>query len=198
MPFISEEIWQRVAPLTGTCGDTIMLQRWPEPAQFPVDAAAEAELQWIRSFVLGVRQIRGEMDIPPGKRLTVLLQDATAADQRLLDVHARYLRDLARLDEIRLLPAGEQPPASATALLGNLKILVPMAGLIDVAAERARLEKNRQKLGADLVRIDSKLAQESFVSNAPAAVVEKERERQAALRRDLAKLEEQLQQLAAL
>jgi valyl-tRNA synthetase len=175
-----------------------MLQRWPEPAQFPVDAAAEAELQWIRSFVLGVRQIRGEMDIPPGKRLTVLLQDATAADQRLLDVHARYLRDLARLDEIRLLPAGEQPPAPATALLGNLKILVPMAGLIDVAAERARLEKNRQKLGADLVRIDSKLAQESFVSNAPAAVVEKERERQAALRRDLAKLEEQLQQLAAL
>jgi valyl-tRNA synthetase len=149
--------------------------------------------------VLGVRQIRGEMDIPPGKRLTVLLQGATADDQRLLDVHTRYLRDLARLVEIRLLPAGETTARfSATALLGNLKILVPMAGLIDVAAERARLEKNRQKLGADLVRIDSKLAQESFVSNAPAAVVEKERERQAALRRDLAKLEEQLQQLAAL
>jgi valyl-tRNA synthetase len=198
MPFISEEIWQRVAPLAGACGDTIMLQRWPEPSGFPVDEAAEAELQWIRGFVLGVRQIRGEMDIPPGKRLTVLLQGATADDQRLLDVHTRYLRDLARLVEIRLLPAGEMPPASATALLGNLKILVPMAGLIDVAAERARLEKNRQKLGADLVRIDSKLAQESFVSNAPAAVVEKERERQAALRRDLAKLEEQLQQLAAL
>ena len=198
MPFISEEIWQRVAPLAGACGDTIMLQRWPEPSQFPVDEAAEAELEWIRGFVLGVRQIRGEMDIPPGKRLTVLLQDATADDQRLLDVHARYLRDLARLVEIRLLPAGEKPPASATALLGSLKILVPMAGLIDVAAERSRLEKNRQKLITDLARIDSKLTTESFVSNAPAAVVEKERERQAALRRDLAKLDEQLKQLAAL
>ena len=198
MPFISEEIWQRVAPLAGACGDTIMLQNWPDPSQFPVDETAESELQWIQGFVLGVRQIRGEMDIPPGKRLTVLLQDATAADQQLLEVHARYLRDLARLTEIRLLPSGDTPPASATALLGNLKILVPMAGLIDVAAERARLEKNQQKLSADLVRIDSKLATESFVSNAPAAVVEKERERQAALRRDLAKLDEQLKQLSAL
>ncbi len=198
MPFISEEIWQRVAPLTGTCGDTIMLQNWPDPAQFPVDPTAEAELQWVQGFVLGVRQIRGEMDIPPGKRLSVLLQDATTADQQLLEVHAAYLRNLARLTEITLLPPGETPPASATALLGNLKILVPIAGLIDVAAERARLEKNQQKLSADLARIDNKLATESFVNNAPAAVVEKERERQAALRRDLAKLDEQLQQLAAL
>ena len=146
MPFISEEIWQRVAPLAGACGETIMLQSWPDPSRFPVDEAAEAELQWIQDFVLGVRQIRGEMDIPPGKRLTVLLQDATTADRHLLDVHARYLRDLARLTEIRLLPSGEMPPACATALLGNLKILVPMAGLIDVAAERSRLEKNQQKL----------------------------------------------------
>ncbi len=198
MPFISEEIWQRVAPLAGACGDTIMLQIWPDPSLFPVDEAAETELQWIQGFVLGVRQIRGEMDIPPGKRLTVLLQDATTADRHLLDVHARYLRDLARLTEIRLLPTGETPPACATALLGNLKILVPMAGLIDVAAERSRLEKNRQKLSADLARIDSKLATESFVNNAPAAVVGKERERQAALHRDLAKLDEQLTQLAAL
>ena len=88
--------------------------------------------------------------------------------------------------------------ATLNDMFGNLKILVPMAGLIDVAAERARLEKNQHKLSADLARVDSKLATESFVNNAPATVVEKERERQAALRRDLTKLDEQLQQLAAL
>jgi valyl-tRNA synthetase len=198
MPFITEEIWQRVAPLAGICGESIMLQSWPDPAFFPVDDDAEAELGWIQGFILGVRQIRGEMDIPPGKRIPVLLQDATVDDVRLLAVHDRYLRELARLASIETLSPGSQPPPSATALVGSLKLLVPIAGLIDVAAERARLAKNRLKVAADLERVEQKLATESFTSHAPEAVVAKERERQEALRRDLAKLDSQLDQLASL
>ena len=148
MPFITEEIWQRVAPLAGACGESIMLQRWPDPAFFPVDDEAEAELGWIQGFILAVRQIRGEMDIAPGKRIPVLLQDATADDIRLLAVHDRYLRELARLSRAsRCSRPAAQPPPSATALVGSLKLLVPIAGLIDVAAERARLTKNRAEGG---------------------------------------------------
>jgi valyl-tRNA synthetase len=198
MPFITEEIWQRVAPLAGACGESIMVQAWPDAAFFPVDDAAEAELAWIQAFILGVRQIRGEMDIAPGKRIPVLLQDATPADARLLATHDRYLRELARLASVEILAPGTPPPPSATALVGSLKLLVPIAGLIDVAAERARLTKNRQKAAADLARVEQKLATESFTSHAPEAVVARERERQDALRRDLAKLDAQLGQLGTL
>ncbi len=198
MPFITEEIWQRVAPLAGTCGDSIMIQPWPDPASFPVDDEAEAELGWIQGLVLAVRQIRGEMDIAPGRRIPVLLQDASADDQRLLGIHDRYVRELARVSSLDLLPVDSQPPPCATALVGGLKVLVPLAGLIDVAAERTRLTKNRQKAAADLERVEQKLATESFTNHAPEAIVAKERERQQALRRDLARLDDQLARLAAL
>ncbi|MEO8445712.1 MAG: class I tRNA ligase family protein, partial [Gammaproteobacteria bacterium] len=198
MPFITEEIWQRVAPLSGICGESIMIQPWPDPAFFPVDDAAEAELAWIQGFILGVRQIRGEMDIPPGKRLPVLLQDPTPEDTRLLGIHSHYLRELARLSAIEMLAQGSTAPPSATALVGSLRLLVPIAGLIDVEAERSRLTKNRAKAAADLARVEQKLATESFTSHAPEAVVSKERERADTLRRDLAKLDAQIVQLASL
>ena len=134
-PFITEDIWQRVAPLTGPVEDgaSIMLQPYPTAADFPADDDAERELEWIQQFVLGIRQIRGEMDIAPGKPLDVLLQDASADDLELLSRHSLYLEQLARLAGIATLEPGVEPPQSATALLGSMKILVPMAGLIDVA-----------------------------------------------------------------
>ncbi|MCC5793345.1 MAG: class I tRNA ligase family protein, partial [Chromatiales bacterium] len=196
MPFITEEIWQKAASLAGACGDSIMLQHWPDPSFFPLDDQAEEEIAWLQGFILGIRQIRGEMNISPGKRLPVLLQDAAEADRARLSSHEQSLRELARLESIELLPADAQPPASATALLGGMKLLVPLAGLIDVAAERERLEKNRQKLAADLERVRKKLGNESFVSNAPEEVVQKERERATVLERDIEKLEEQVRRLA--
>ncbi|MEO8223689.1 MAG: valine--tRNA ligase, partial [Gammaproteobacteria bacterium] len=125
MPFITEEIWQRVAPLAGACGESIMVQSWPDAAFFPVDDEAETELAWIQAFILAVRQIRGEMDIPPGRRIPVLLQDPTADDTRLLAVHDRYLRELARVSGIETLASGTSAPPSATALVGSMKLLVP-------------------------------------------------------------------------
>ncbi len=197
-PFITEEIWQRVAPVAGVTGQTIMLQSYPAATDFAVDKSAEDELVWIMGFVLGVRQIRGEMDISPGKPLQVLLQNTSADDRERLDRQVLFIRKLARLESIELLADSEEPPASATALLGGMKILVPMAGLIDAAAERGRLRKQRERTDADLQKISAKLANEQFVARAPAAVVQKEQERQRALQQDIAQLDEQLAKLAEL
>jgi valyl-tRNA synthetase len=175
-----------------------MLQPYPDAAHFETDEEAEQELDWIMEFILGIRQIRGEMDIPPGKPLNVLLQDLSDADRALLDKHELYLRNLARLDTIKALATGEEPPTSATALLGGMKILVPMAGLIDIDAERERLTKRRAKSAVELRKLEAKLGNESFVAKAPEAVVAKERGRQEELQRDLAQFDEQIEKLAEL
>jgi valyl-tRNA synthetase len=197
IPFITEEIWQRVAPLTGPVGAdaSIMLQPFPSAGDYPVDADAERELDWIRQFVLGVRQIRGEMDIAPGKPLRVLLQDAADTDRQLLDRHARYLTQLARLDMIEVLAADATAPPAATALLGTMKILVPMAGLIDVDAERQRLGKNRERAATGLAKVRGKLANEKFRANAPAQVVAREEAKAEALEQEIRQIEEQLARL---
>jgi len=198
VPFITEEIWQRVASVAGISGTTIMLQPYPGQDQFAVDETAESDIEWIKSFVLGIRQIRGEMDISPGKPLNILLQDAADQDSGNLEQHGILIRKLARIEDIRLLQPNEEPPTSATALLGGMKILVPMAGLIDVAAEKARLDKQRSRAVADLQKIEAKLANDSFVNKAPAAVVEKERGRQQDLQQEIEQLDKQTARLEEL
>ncbi len=200
IPFITEEIWQRVAPLVAPVEQdaSIMLQPYPSARAFPADEDAERELEWIQQFVLGIRQIRGEMDIAPGKPLRVLLQDAAANDLGLIDKHARYLTQLARLERIDLLEPGAEPPPAATALLGVMKILVPMAGLIDVDAERERLGKNRDRATQGLTRVRGKLANEKFRANAPANVVAREEAKAQALEQEIRQLDEQLARLEKL
>ena len=197
MPFVTEEIWQRVAPAAAVDGESIMLKDWPTAADFQRDEQAEDELAWIQNFVLGIRQIRGEMDIPPGRSLPVLLQDASAADRQLLNTHTAYLSSLARLESIQFLDKGQEPPASATVLLGEMKILVPMAGLIDLDAERERLSRNRDRKQQDAERSRRKLENEKFVANAPAQVVQKEKDRLAELERDISQLESRIARLKA-
>jgi len=198
IPFITEEIWQRVAKVASVDGDTIMLQPFPCADDFQVDEQAESDLEWIKGFVLGIRQIRGEMDISPGKPLPVMLQDVNADDQAKLNQHGVFVRKLARLDDIQILDANDDAPMAATALLGNMKILVPMAGLIDVAAERTRLQKQIDKATVDLQKITGKLSNEKFVARAPEAVVEQERGRQQTLQQEITQLEEQMAKLAEL
>ena len=197
IPFITEEVWQRAAPLAGhkTADTSIMLQPYPVAMQFPVDANAEDEMVWIQRIILGVRQIRGEMNIPPGKKLDVWLQGPDERDQQLLQTHHRYLTDLARLASINVWKDDDEPPPAATALLGSMKILVPMAGLIDVDAERARLEKNRARSEAGLAKVTGKLANEKFRTNAPADVIAKETGKLEALQQEIALFDEQLARL---
>ncbi len=195
MPFITEEIWQQVAPRAGVDGDTIMTQPFPQVQQDVDDPTAEDDVEWIKDFVLGIRQIRGEMNIAPGKLVPVIMQNASAEDQHRASEHAALLARVGRVESVSILGDGEQPPASATALLGDVKLLVPMQGLIDVEAERARLDKQREKIEADLSKTQAKLGNENFVNNAPAAVVEQERERATGFGRQLTQLAEQLEKL---
>jgi valyl-tRNA synthetase len=198
MPFITEAIWQRAAPLAEVDGATIMRQPWPAAADYPTDARAERELEWVRGFILGVRQIRGEMSLAPGRELPVVLQEAGDEDRDWLERHGRFLKRLARLGDIRHLRPDESPPAAAAALLGDMRILVPLAGLIDAGAEIARLDRQRDKLSDDLERCRRKLENENFVNNAPAAVVDKERLRAAELHGSIEKLDEQLELMRSL
>jgi valyl-tRNA synthetase len=197
-PFITEEIWTRIAPLAGKSGPTIMLAPYPLASDFPRDTAAESEMRWVMDFILGVRQIRGEMDIAPSKRFDVLIANAGERDLMLLKSHGGYLERLAQVGGIRPLAAGEAAPQAATALLGEMKILVPMAGLIDVAAERDRLGKRATRARAELAKCHGKLANEKFVANAPPEVIAQERGRVADFERELAQIEAQLKLLAEL
>jgi valyl-tRNA synthetase len=198
MPFITEEIWQRVAPLAAKQGDTIMLQPYPRPAEFSTDSNIEAEMRWIMDFILGVRAIRGEMNIAPGKPLPVLLHNGSAEDASRLEHSRAYLNSLARLESITWLIPDATTPESAIALVGEMKVLIPMAGLIDKDAELTRLAKQIEKLQKDLERTEAKLSNESFVSKAPVEVVDKERQKIAEMRASLTQLQEQQTRIQAL
>jgi len=198
MPFITEEIWQRVAPLAGVSGASIMRQAYPEAGIWPEDAEAERELDWIKGFVLGIRQVRGEMNISPGRALPVMLQEASESDRRYAELHGRFLTRMVRLQDIRLLGDDETPPPAAAVLLGGMRILVPMEGLIDVSAELDRLDRQREKLLADLGKAEKKLANQNFVSNAPAEVVAKERQRVLDFADAIGKIDQQLEVMRAL
>ena len=198
MPFITEELWQMIAPLAGKSGDTIMTQPYPIADQSKVDTVAETELEWVKNFITGVRKIRSEMDIPPGKPLPVLLQNASDEDKTCFDSNQNFIETLAKLASVEWLNAGDAAPESAMALVGEMQILIPLAGLIDKEAELARLEKEMGKLTVNIDKGEAKLQNPGFVDKAPEAVVEKERQRVAELSKSLQQLQEQAEKIRAL
>ena len=198
MPFITEEIWQRIAPLAGIEGKTIMLQPWPVANEERIDPAAENDIEWLKDLMLGTRNIRGEMNIGPGKPLNLFLKNVSAEDQRRLTENEALLKKLARLESITVLAAGEEAPLSATALVGEMEVLVPMAGLIDKDAELARLDKEILRLQGEVQRVGGKLSNAGFVDKAPAEVIEKERAKLAEAEQALGKLAEQHARIASL
>ncbi|MFP6798772.1 MAG: valine--tRNA ligase [Pseudomonas sp.] len=198
MPFITEEIWQRIKPQAGVSGDTIMLQAWPVANESRIDAAAEGDIEWVKQLMLGLRQIRGEMKISMAKRIDIILQNASAEDLRRLADNAPLLNKLAKLESVRVLEAGEEAPMSATALVGEMQVLVPMAGLIDKDAELARLDKEIARLSGEVQRVGGKLSNEGFVAKAPAEVLDKERAKLAEAEQALSKMVEQRGKIAAL
>jgi valyl-tRNA synthetase len=177
MPFITEEIWQRIAPVAGVSGETIMLAPWPNSSEFPADAAAVQDVNWMQSVILGLRQIRGEMDISPARRLAPQVRGATPADVARFDQYAALLGRLAGIESVRVLGAGDAPPPSAAAVVGHMTLLVPMQGLIDPQTELQRLRRKQLKNQQELDRCHAKLANPAFVNHAPAEVVATERER---------------------
>ena len=205
MPFITETIWQRVVPLSNFVTDfkgsetaSIMVQGFPQFDESQCNQTAIDDLEWVKQFVVAIRNIRGEMDISPSKELPVLLKNVNANDQRRLDENQQFLSALAKLESITVLADDDKGPLSATAVVGDLSVLIPMAGLIDKEAELARLAKSIDKLEKDADRTRGKLSNEKFVGKAPEAVINKEKAKLADAESALAKLVEQITQISAL
>ncbi len=198
MPFITEEIWQNIKGLAGVSGDSIMLQPYPVADMSKVDAAALAEIEWVKAFIMGIRRIRSEMDIKPGQVLDVLLQNWSASDQAMYATSEAFARTLAKVGSVTWLETGADAPESATALVGEMQILIPLAGLIDKDAEIARLNKEIEKLQKNLTGLEGRLNNPAFADKAPAAVLEQTRKQADEQRAALGQLVGQLEKIRAL
>jgi valyl-tRNA synthetase len=175
-----------------------MDQAYPEYDVTKVDASAMEDLEWVKGFVLAIRTIRGEMDIAPSKLLPVLLRNASPEDIRRFEENTIFLHSIAKLETVTALTEDEKAPACATSLLSSLEIMIPMAGLIDKDAELARIAKALDKLEKDFARTQGKLANEKFVSNAPDAVIDKEKAKLADFTMQMGKLYEQRSSIESL
>jgi len=198
IPYITEELWQAVAPLAGKQGATIMQQPYPTLQTELVDQDALQEIQWAKQFILGVRRIRSEMDINPSKLLPVLLQNGSELDQKRLAKHQQVVRSLARIEAITWLNNEDNAPESATALVGEMRVLIPLAGLIDKEAELKRLTKEIEKIRKDYDKSLAKLQNPQFTDRAPAEVVQKEQQRVAEMQASISQLESQFTKIQAI
>ena len=198
MPFITEEVWQKIAPLININGQSIMMESYPTYDRENIDEDAEEHIEWLKGVILSIRNIRGEMDISPAKSINILLRNGSLTDKERMEIHKLYLQKLAKLKDISWLEDGHEAPASATQRFDELEILVPLEGLIDVDAERSRLMKEINKLLSGLKAVETKLNNKKFVNNAPSSIVIKEREKKNQISSTLESFETQLKNLEGL
>jgi valyl-tRNA synthetase len=196
MPFITEEIWQRLRGPLGLQGDSIMTQPWPKPPER--DDQAESAVAWLKSILLGIRRIRSDLDLAPALRLPVEFQGGSVEDRSHFELFEPVLATLARADSFRWLDDDADTSKCAVALVGELKVLIPLTGLVDVDAELARIGKQLASEEKLLKQSQGKMGNRRFVDNAPADVVEKERERLATHEANVRRFREQMRQLERL
>jgi valyl-tRNA synthetase len=198
MPFISEEIWQRVGPLAGRHGPTVMLEPYPRADEFAADAAAERQVAALQAVVLGIRQVRGELDVPHSRATPVYVRSEREGDAEAIAALAATIARVGNLESVTVVDSEADLPPCAIAIIDGRTVLAPFARLVDdVSAELARLEKRRAKAGQERDKCATKLGNANFVGNAPPEVVAQERERLAEYERQVRQLGEQLRRLAA-
>ncbi len=193
MPFITEEIWQRLKTPLKIEGESIMLQAFPQPGD--IDSEAEAEVGWLQKILQGIRNIRAELNVPPGKMLNVAFQAGNDSDRQREQQFSTLLQGLGKIEPVEWLDIDADTSQYSVALVGDLKVLVSLKGLVNVGDEIARLEKLLNRELGDLERSEGKLGNSRFVDNAPAEVVEQERERLIIHRTKVAGFEEQIRKL---
>lgn len=198
MPYLTEEIWQTLAPKLNISGETIMLAQYPVADQALVNEQAEADMQWLQGLIGAVRNIRGEMGLGNARLLPVLLQNTTDSEKAQIARIEPLFKALAKVESITFLADAEQPPLSSSSVVGHVSVFVPMKGLIDPKAELSRLQKDLDKVQKQHDQIATKLANEGFVAKAPAAVVEGEKVKLAEFADQLAKIKANMEQIAAL
>ncbi|MDG3555269.1 valine--tRNA ligase [Acinetobacter bereziniae] len=198
MPFLTEEIWQTLAPMIGLRGETIMLAQYPVPNPERINEQAEADMLGLQGLIGAVRNIRGEMGLGNARLLPVLLQNTTDAEKAQIARIEPLFKALAKVESITFLTDAEQPPLSSSSVVGRISVFVPMKGLIDPKAELGRLQKDLDKVQKQHDQIASKLANEGFVAKAPAAVVEGEKAKLTEFADQLVKIKANMEQIAAL
>ena len=198
MPFITEEIWQKIKPLAGATGDTIMLSRYPQADESRIDAEASYEVDALQRLILLVRNIRGQYNVPPGQDLPIYIKGASHGYKEVLDRNQPLLKKMASIENISWLEQTEEGPFSASGVIGSMTILVPMADLIDKDAEIARLKKEQGKLQQEIDKITSKLSNPAFLEKAPAEIVTNERTRVIEYQNSLEKLNEEITKINSL
>ncbi|MCU4382593.1 valine--tRNA ligase [Acinetobacter ursingii] len=198
MPYLTEEIWQTLAPMIGKSGDTIMTAQYPVSEAAKINEQAEADMQWLQGLIGAVRNIRGEMGLGNARLLPVLLQNISDAERTQIERIQPLFKALAKVESITFLTQGEEPPLSSSSVVGHASVFVPMKGLIDPKAELGRLQKDLDKVQKQHDQIANKLGNEGFVAKAPTAVVEGEKAKLAECVDQLAKIKASMEQIAAL
>ncbi len=199
MPFITEEIWQTVAPLAGKNGETIMLQAYPSAHEFPKDANAERELAIVKAVILGPRQIRGQLDVPQSRKIPIFVKVASEPEWQAIERNRALITAVANVESVERIADESKLPPTALQIVEGHSIYAPLKNLIDdVDAELARIEKRRAKSAQELAKFEAKLANANFVANAPAEVVEQERRRIIAMQNEIDQLREQARRVALL
>ncbi|MBP3945638.1 valine--tRNA ligase [Psychrobacter sp. K31L] len=199
MPYLTEQIWQTVAPLLGRKNtDSIVVADYPKTDEAQISEQVEADMAWLQELIASVRNIRGEMKLGNAVRLPVLLQNISLAEDERLSRIANQFKALAKVDSLTILKEGDEVPLSSSSMVGQLRVLVPMKGLIDPTAELARLGKSYDKLKGQSEGIARKLGNEGFVSKAPAEVVDAEKAKLAELEGQLTAMTAQMVELRAL
>lgn len=198
MPYLTEEIWQTLAPMIDKGGDTIMTAKYPVPEAAKMNEQAEADMQWLQGLIGAVRNIRGEMGLGNARLLPVLLQNISDSERTQIERIQPLFKALAKVENITFLAQGEEPPLSSSSVVGHASVFVPMKGLIDPKAELGRLQKDLDKVQKQHDQIANKLANEGFVAKAPAAVVEGEKVKLAEFADQLVKIKQSMEQIAAL
>jgi valyl-tRNA synthetase len=198
IPFMTEEIWQQVPTSIRGDGETIMLEAFPEADLSLINPEAEGDVRWIKAIVTGIRNIRGEMDISFAKPIPVLFSNGSDQDKARLDAYRPLLAFLIKPERLDWLEAGDEAPVSATQLVGEMQLLVPMSGLIDKDAEITRLDKEIDKKLIEISRAEAKINNPSFVERAPADVVQKEKDKVLDLGSAIQQLQEQKKRIVSL
>ncbi|GAA6138593.1 valine--tRNA ligase [Arenicella sp. 4NH20-0111] len=173
MPFITEALWQEVKPLAAVEGDTIMNCVYPLYDESKIDQQAIEDMTWVQSVITSVRNIRGEMNISPGKALPILVQGASPKEASNIELHSDYLTKFGRFESMSMLTDSDQAPESATALVGDMRLLIPLGSFIDANAEISRLSKELEKAERDIAGVSGRLSNKAFVDKAPEAVIAK-------------------------
>jgi valyl-tRNA synthetase len=192
MPFVTEEIWQAVAPVAGRAGPTIMLQPYPKTIEFERDEASEREIAPVKATILGARQIRGQLDVPRSRQMPIYVKAPSPADSQVIQGNAELIKFLANVTEINFIDAEGGLPPTAMQLVEGYVVHAPLSSLIDDPdAELARLAKRKVKTEQQAAAEERKLGNQSFVANAPAEIVAEVRARIDDFKAQIAQLEEQ-------